>query len=174
MKKTKRLVYLSLMVAQSLVLYLVEAMLPPLAFIAPGAKLGLSNIITVSLLFLTGWVDALIVLLMRIFIASLFGGGVSAFIYSLFGGMMSLLAMIITKKMERWNISIIGVSVCGALFFNIGQLLAAALIIANPKIFVYLPVLSYVSVGTGIFVGLVSKFLVEKLPRKILMEVDRR
>lgn len=168
MKKTNRLVYLALMVSQSLVLYLVEAMLPPLAFIAPGAKLGLSNIITLSLLYLSGWKDALIVLLLRIFIASLFGGGVSALIYSLFGGVMSLTVMSLAKKLHRWDVSIIGVSVCGALSFNFGQLLAAAIIISNLKIFVYLPVLSYVSVGTGIFVGLVSKFLVEKIPIRYL------
>lgn len=168
MKKTKKLVYLALMVSQSLVLYLVEAMLPPLAFIAPGAKLGLSNIITLSLLYLSGWMDALIVLLLRIFIASIFGGGVSALIYSLFGGLMSLFCMNLAKKLHRWDVSIIGVSVCGALSFNFGQLLAASIIISNLKIFVYLPVLSYVSVGTGIFVGLVSKFLVEKMPKRYL------
>lgn len=169
-KNTKKSVFLSIMVAQSLVLYLVEAMLPPLAFIAPGAKLGLSNIITLSMLYLSGPIDALIVLLLRIFISSMFGGGVSALIYSLFGGVMSLIAMSFAKKLHRLDVSIVGVSVCGALFFNFGQLLAAALIIANPRIFVYLPVLSYVSVSTGIFVGLVSRALVLKMPKRYFQD----
>lgn len=46
MKKTFRIIMLSLFIAQSLVLYIVEGMLP-VPFIAPGAKLGLANLITV-------------------------------------------------------------------------------------------------------------------------------
>ena len=162
MNRTKKLVYLSLMISQSLVLYIIESFLPPLSFIAPGAKLGLANIITLSVLYIYGVRDAFVVLSMRILISSLFSGGVSSFIYSISGGMLSLLAMSATKKLSRFDISIVGVSVSGALFYNIGQLLAAAAIIRNIKILMYLPVLAYVSVGTGIFVGIVSKFLVER------------
>lgn len=163
MTKTKRLVYLSLMVSQSLVLYIIESFLPPISFVAPGAKLGLANIITLSVLYISGFRDAFTVLGMRIFISSMFGGGFSAFLYSISGGLLGLTAMGITKKLHKLDISIIGVSVTGALFFNIGQMLAAAAIIQNLAILVYLPILSYVSVGTGIFVGIVSKFMVERM-----------
>ena len=129
MNRTKKLVYLSLMISQSLVLYIIESFLPPLSFIAPGAKLGLANIITLSVLYISGVRDAFVVLAMRILISSLFSGGVSSFIYSISGGMLSLLAMSATKKLSRFDISIVGVSVSGALFYNIGQLLAAAAII---------------------------------------------
>ena len=50
MNKTFHLIILSLFVAQSLVLYIVEGMLP-VPFIAPGAKLGLANLITVIALY---------------------------------------------------------------------------------------------------------------------------
>ena len=135
MNRTKKLVYLSLMISQSLVLYIIESFLPPLSFIAPGAKLGLANIITLSVLYISGVRDAFVVLSMRILISSLFSGGVSSFIYSISGGMLSLLAMSATKKLSRFDISIVGVSVSGALFYNIGQLLAAAAIIRNIKVF---------------------------------------
>ena len=52
MNKTFHLIILSLFVAQSLVLYIVEGMLP-VPFIAPGAKLGLANLITVIALYLS-------------------------------------------------------------------------------------------------------------------------
>lgn len=163
MTRTKHLVYLSLMISQSLVLYIIESFLPPLAFIAPGAKLGLANIITVSVLYISGFRDAFTVLTMRILISSLFAGGISSFLYSLGGGTLSIFAMYFAKKLHKLDVSIIGVSVAGALFFNIGQMLVAAAIIKNLAILVYLPVLSYVSVGTGIFVGIVSKFMVERM-----------
>ena len=137
MNRTKKLVYLSLMISQSLVLYIIESFLPPLSFIAPGAKLGLANIITLSVLYISGVRDAFVVLAMRILISSLFSGGVSSFIYSISGGMLSLLAMSATKKLSRFDISIVGVSVSGALFYNIGQLLAAAAIIRNIKIEIF-------------------------------------
>ena len=46
MKKTSKMVYISLLVAQALVLSLFERMIP-VPFITPGAKLGLANIIIV-------------------------------------------------------------------------------------------------------------------------------
>ena len=54
MKSTRRITFMALMVAYSLILYFIESMLPSLYFIAPGAKLGLTNIITLSLLYMTG------------------------------------------------------------------------------------------------------------------------
>jgi heptaprenyl diphosphate synthase len=50
MQKTFRMIYIALLVAQSLVLYVIEGMIP-LPFIAPGAKLGLTNLITVIALY---------------------------------------------------------------------------------------------------------------------------
>ena len=46
MKKTSKMIYISLLVAQALVLSLLERMIP-VPFITPGAKLGLANIIIV-------------------------------------------------------------------------------------------------------------------------------
>jgi heptaprenyl diphosphate synthase len=75
--------------------------------------------------------------------------------------------MYLIKKYGRNNISIIGVSITGAFFHNIGQVLMAALIINNVNIIMYLPVLSIAGLGTGFFVGITSRYLmlyVKKLP----------
>ena len=50
MNNTFRLVLIGIFVAQSLVLYIIEGLLP-VPFIAPGAKLGLANLITVIALY---------------------------------------------------------------------------------------------------------------------------
>lgn len=162
MKETKRTVFLALMVAYSLVLYIIESMLPTLYFIAPGAKLGLTNIVTLSMMYILGAKEAFIVMVVRIIMSSIFGGSMSAFMYSFGGGVLSLLAMYLVKKANFKSVSIIGISVIGALFFNIGQLLVSAAVIKNISIFVYLPILTYISLGTGILVGYASKFMIER------------
>ncbi|MGL5257301.1 MAG: Gx transporter family protein [Proteocatella sp.] len=162
MGNTKKTVFLSLMIAYSLVLYIIESMLPTLFFIAPGAKLGLTNIVTLAMLYIVGFREAFTVMVIRIIMSSIFGGSMSAFMYSFGGGLFSIVAMYAVKKMNLKTVSIIGISTIGALFFNIGQLLVSAVIIKNISIFIYLPVLTYVSLGTGILVGYASKFMVER------------
>ncbi len=159
MKKTKKTVFMGLMIAYTLILYIIESMLPSVYFIAPGAKLGLSNIISLTLLYTGGFSMALTVLVIRIVLSSIFVGGFSAFLYSICGGFLSIVMMFIAKSAGAKYFSEVGVSVVGAVSFNIGQLCAAALMIHNASIFVYLPVMIYVSIGTGILVGFTAKFI---------------
>ena len=78
MKKTFHIIILGLFIAQSLVLYIVEGMLP-VPFIAPGAKLGLANLITVIALYaLPRKRDVCLILLVRIILAIGLGGGINA------------------------------------------------------------------------------------------------
>ena len=50
MNNTFRIILLGIFVAQSLVLYIIEGFIP-IPFIAPGAKLGLANLITIIALY---------------------------------------------------------------------------------------------------------------------------
>lgn len=165
MNKTFRIIVLSLFVAQSLVLYIVEAMLP-VPFIAPGAKLGLANLITVVALYaLPRKKDVALILLLRIILATAFGGGINAFLYSLAGAVFSLGSMMLLKKAGLF--SIIGVSAAGGIFHNLGQVIVASLVVENIKIMLYLPVLSIAGVGTGILIGIIAFFTgkqLQKLP----------
>lgn len=70
--------------------------------------------------------------------------------------------MVAAKKMEKFDVSIVGVSIVGALSFNIGQLVIAGLMIQNMSIIVYFPAMAYVSLGTGTFIGLTAKFLLNR------------
>ncbi|MDO5062574.1 MAG: Gx transporter family protein [Peptostreptococcaceae bacterium] len=166
MSRTKKMIFLSLMISYSLVLHLVERMLPSLYFIAPGAKLGLTNIISLVILYTYGMGSALTVLVLRIILSSIFGGGFSSFLYSITGGIFAIFAMWFVRSLRLPSVSEIGVSVVGAVFFNIGQLTAAALMIQNLSIFVYLPIMMYVSVVTGSLVGFSGKYIVQKLEKK--------
>lgn len=163
MNKTSKMVYLSLLVAQALVLYIFERMIP-VPFITPGAKLGLANLVVVIALYtLDNYRDAFVVVFLRLLLSTFFGGGVSSFLFSLSGSIFSFVIMVIIKEVGKDNVSIIGVSAAGGVFHNIGQLLIAAMIVKNIGVMLYLPILSTAGIGTGIFIGVTANYLIKHL-----------
>lgn len=161
--KTKKLTYMALMVGYSLIIYILESYIPnPLIAIFPGAKLGLANIITLTCLVIFGFKDTFIILSIRILMSSIFAGPISYLMFSIVGGYLSLFFMTGALKLKKF--SLIGVSVLGAIGHNIGQLIVASLIIKNAMIFSYLPYMLIASIITGVFVGITSKYMVNKMP----------
>lgn len=172
MNKTKRMVFLSFLVSIALVIYIVESQIPVLF---PGIKLGLANIISLAALILLGWKDALLIMLLRTLLGSIFGGSMSAFMFSIAGGLLSNIVMIILYKNFKNSMSLWTVSICGAIFHNIGQLLVASFVVQDLRIYIYLPILLISAVLTGYFIGLCTKFLtihLDKVP--ILKEVTSK
>ncbi|WP_207720960.1 Gx transporter family protein [Clostridium gasigenes] len=159
------MVYISLLVAQALVLHIFERMIP-VPFITPGAKLGLANLITVVALYtLEDKKDAFLVIFLRLTLGTMFGGNLSSFMYSAMGGILSFLGMVFIKETFKDKVSIIGVSSVGAIFHNVGQLIVASLIVKNIGVMLYLPVLSTIGIGTGIFIGITANYLVKHLSK---------
>ena len=170
--KTKKMTFLSLMVAYSLVLYIIETYIPnPLIAVFPGAKLGLSNIITLISLIILGIKDTFIILTVRIILSSIFAGPMSYLLFSIGGAYLSLMGMYLCSKIK--DFSLVGVSIVGAIAHNIGQLLVASMIVQNINMIGYLPFMLITSLVTGLFIGLVSKYCQPKLTKfsnKILTE----
>ncbi len=162
--KTRRLVFISVLVAQAMILSFIERMIP-VPFIAPGAKLGLANIITVTAVYMLTFKEAAAVVLLRIILTATTFGSLSSFLYSLSGGVLSLLVMASIVKVFRNEVSLVGVSISGAIAHNIGQLIVAAFVINSFLIITYLPILLIVAIPTGIFVGFVARFLINYLER---------
>ncbi len=164
MKKTKKMVFLSFLVSIAMVIYIVEAQIPVLF---PGIKLGLANIISLAALILMGWKEALLIMFLRTLLGSMFGGSMSAFMFSIAGGILSNVVMIILYKYFKDSISLWTISICGAVFHNIGQLFVASLVVKDFRIYIYLPVLLVSAVVTGYFIGLCTKLLtrhINKIP----------
>lgn len=164
MNKTKRLVFLSFLTGTALVIYIVEAQIPVL-FMFPGIKLGLSNTVSLAALILLGWREALIIMILRTFLGSMLNGTMAAFMFSITGGILSNLVMIILYRYFKSSISLWTVSICGAIFHNIGQLLVASIIVQDFKIYIYLPVLLISAIITGYFIGWCTKFLTDNLSK---------
>ncbi|WP_058486811.1 Gx transporter family protein [Defluviitalea phaphyphila] len=156
MTNTKRIVLLSLLVGIALIIYVIEAQIP---VIFPGVKLGLANIISLFTLLVLGWKESLIVVILRTVMGSIFGGSISAFLFSIVGGLLSNIVMILLYKFFRNYLGLSSISICGAIFHNIGQLLVAAFIIQDLRIYIYLPILLISGVITGYFVGISVGFI---------------
>lgn len=158
---TKRMVLLALMLSIALMIHIVESMLPALVFIVPGLKLGLTNIVTLIMIYKFRLSECLLIVILRVVIASIFGGGPSMFLFSLAGALSSLFVMLLAQRSKFLGLSTTGVSVIGSIFFNVGQLVVASFMIRSASIFAYLPIMGFMSVLTGIFVGLISNYILK-------------
>jgi len=164
MRNTKRLVLLALMVSLALILSIVESWIPvPVAI--PGVKLGLANIITLVVIIFFGYKDALLVVVVRCILASIFGGGFVLFLFSVSGGILSLFVMALLYSKLAKTFSLIGISICGSVAHNIGQIAAASLIMKELSVMAYLPILLVSGIIMGCFVGLCSNFLCSALKK---------
>ena len=165
LNKTSKMVYMSLLVSMALILSIIERMIP-VPFVTPGAKLGLANlVIIISVYTLDSYKESFTVLILRIFLATMLGGSVSNLLYSFTGGILSFIATLIVKELGGKHVSIIGVSASAAVFHNVGQLLAASLVLHNIGVFLYLPLLSIAGIVTGVFIGLSANYLLAHLAK---------
>jgi heptaprenyl diphosphate synthase len=168
MKNIRRLTVLGLLVSQALVLSIIESWIPlPVAI--PGVKLGLANIITFIAIIFFSFKEAFLIMCMRVLLSSLFGGGWVVFWFSLAGGILSTIMMGVLYKWASRVLSIIGISIAGSVMHNIGQLIAASIIMRELSVMGYLPVLLISGIIMGYFVGLCTNFLAKALSKtKIL------
>lgn len=156
----RRLTANALFVSLSLILFTVEGLMPPL-WLPPGAKFGLANVVTVAALYLLSAGDALIILSARIFLTGVFAGSPTVLLFSASGGLLSLAAMILLKRTEKFSIA--GVSAAGGFFHNLGQICAAAILMGSEKFFLYLPALGTCGIFVGALIGLLAKEMILRL-----------
>lgn len=163
MKKYMRLVML---LSFSIVLSMFESFIPIFNGYIPGLKLGLANIIVLIVLYKYDIKDVFFVSILRVIVVGLIRTGLFSinFFFSLSGALFSALSMILFKKTK---LSMIGVSVIGSIFHSIGQILIAILFLKNNNMIYYLPWLLILSIPTGLFVGFISKKLLNELEDKI-------
>ena len=166
MRNTKiqiqKLTLLGLLTAAALILSYVETVLPPIFSSVPGIKPGLPNVIVIFVLYRWGIPSAATVSLVRISISALLFGSPISFVYSLSGAFLSISVMAILKKTRL--LSAVGVSAAGGIFHNVGQILAAMLLLGTAQIGYYLTVLAVTGTLSGIFVGLCGAFLIHRMP----------
>ena len=152
---TARIALYGVMTALALVFGYIEHLIPfPIGIY--GIKLGLANLVVVVMLYVMNWQSALIINLLRIFLSSLLFGSFTSFVYSISGGLLSFFVMIAVKKLCAARFSAVGVSICGAVAHNIGQIIAAVFLLDELRIAFYLPILIAVGTLTGALIGIIA------------------
>lgn len=133
----------------------------PLPIPVYGAKVGISNIVILTSLYLLTTPISWGIMLIKTFLSSLLFSGFSAFLYSVSGGIFSVLIMSILKKTKKF--SIIGISIAGGVSHNIGQLIVSAIFLKNINIFYYLPILIIIGIISGSIIGIISNIIIKRL-----------
>ena len=100
MTKNQRLVYIALLAAQAVIISILERAIPFPFAIAPGAKIGLANIITCMALYTLSVRDAGKVVAIRLILAALLGGNLSSFMYSASGAILKLFGNVSSKTIR--------------------------------------------------------------------------
>lgn len=158
---SKKIAYLGLFSAAAIIFGYVETLVPVFAGI-PGIKLGLANLAVLFILERYTWKEAALVSLIRILIIGFMFGNLFSIAYSLAGASLSLLVMTLLKRQSGF--SIIGISIAGGVSHNVGQLLAAMIIIESRSLMYYAPALLVSGVVTGLLIGILTSETVRRIP----------
>lgn len=160
MTKARRIALCGVLTALALALSLAERMIPlQMILPIPGVKLGLANVVTMFALLFLKPRDAYAILLCRVCLAAIFAGSVTSFLFSLLGG---LLALTTTWVLLRWKdraFTMFGISAAAAAMHDIGQIMAAILVMGTTDVLAYLPLLLVSAIPMGLLTGAIIEVL---------------
>ena len=160
--KTKKVAFLSMCIALSMILSYFESLIPPLVAV-PGVKIGLPNLVMVFMLYKIGWKETAIVSIIRVILVGILFGTPLSMIYSLAGAALSLIGMILLKKTNLF--APVTVSVVGGILHNVGQIATACFVMDTAQIAYYLPVLLITGTVAGIIIGYVAALILKRLEK---------
>lgn len=158
----RKVAYLSVMIAFSMILSYIESLVP-FYFGAPGIKLGLANFIIILMLYSRNIREALLINLVRIVLSGFLFGSMFSILYSLSGGLLSFVIMLLARKNGLFDLT--GVSICGGISHNIGQLLIAMYVVHTAGVLYYIPILLIGGLVTGLLIGVIATQVLKRMPR---------
>lgn len=161
----KRVAFDGILTGLALVSYILESLLPQTFIPVPGVKIGLSNIFTLVAVAATGFPDAIIIIVARTVLGSLICGTMAALPYSLTAGVVATtLSYLLYRVIPNGKISIVAVSVAGAVAHNLTQNLIFCLVSQTKEAAGYFPILAGVGVISGIITGLLAFLILKTIP----------
>jgi len=150
----------------ALVLGYVERFIP-IATGLPGIKLGIANTVLLYAIYLMDSKSTFLLMLLKVILSGILFSGLAGAIYSFAGGLFSLIMMLLTKRIK--GVSIIGVSVVGAIFHNLGQLIVASAVVQTKGLLFYFAVLTLSAIITGIITGMTAKYVFKGLVYNVII-----
>ena len=158
--KSSELTKTAMLCALCAVLGFIESMLPPFIPVS-GAKIGLANIAVLYALARMGTKQAFFVALVKILVICFWFSGLNALLYSLFGTIAAFFAMKILLKLK---FSPVTAGVAGGVFHNIGQLIAATLLLGTHHVLYLAPYLMVMGCICGFATGIITKLSIKYIP----------
>ena len=156
----RKLVFIALLTAQGIILGLLEQAIPfPFTF-APGAKLGLANIVTLISLYTLSFKEVVLVVVMKTLMTTVLGGTFSTLLYSGMGALVSFIGMYLVMQLGEKRVSMIGVSATGGILHNVGQLMVASWMAKSWTVLLYLPAMSVVGIFAGVAIGIAANYAI--------------
>lgn len=163
----RRIATLSVLTAMGLIMFMIESLFPPLFL--PGAKMGLSNIFSLLALFILGPAEAIILVVVRTVLGSIFMGNMSTLLYSFTAGLVSVVISSLLVTFVYPRVSVIAVSVVAAVMHNLAQNLVFCLVSDTPEMFGYMPYLALLGVVAGLIVGFAVWFILRTVPPRVFV-----
>ena len=160
MNKTKKLTYVTMLIALAIVINVAEnAFLPELPL---GIRFGLANIIALIAINLFSYKEMTTINIMRVVLANLITGTIfgTKFFIALGGIVLSSIALIILKKLKC---SIVFSSIISALAHMIGQILVVSFIYGTLNMFLAFPLYIVSAVGTGVLTGIIANEVLKRI-----------
>lgn len=132
----------------------------PISFGIPGIKLGLPNLLAVVLLYRFSVKEAALYNILRIILTGMMFGSLFSVFYSLAGAVCSLMIMYLCKKFQAFDM--VGVSMLGGVFHNLGQIAVAMVLISKFSFLYYLPFLLISGLIAGFCMGQLSNIIYKR------------
>ena len=155
-----RVAYFGVFTALALIFSYVESLIP-IQLGIPGVKLGLANLIIVIALYKMRLSEVFLLSIVRILLSGFLFGNYFSILYSLAGGLLSLAVMALLKK--TGDFSVMGISMAGGVFHNVGQLVVAMMVVETFSVGYYLPVLLMAGLVTGFLIGVAAGEMLKRL-----------
>ncbi len=141
---------------------------PEIPFLPAGAKVGLSNIVTMVAGSLYGFFGALYIALLKALFAFVTRGAVAGAM-SLCGGIFSVVALSLLIKKEGKTLSFVGIGVLCAVFHNLGQLFCSC-VLSGAAMLGYGKYLLVFAIISGSLTGVVLNAVMPRLIKQIKKE----
>lgn len=156
---THKLVLIGVLTASAIVIAILESFIPSIGI--PGIKLGLANIVILLTIYELGVMEAAFINILRVLIVAVVRGTLLSmgFFMSLTGAFLSFAIMVLFALTIK-KFSVIGVSVVGAIFHVVGQIIVAMIYLDSAYILFYLPIIALSAIITGILVGIVTQAII--------------
>ncbi len=161
---TRKIAYSAVLLAVSMIIGVIENLVPPLIPILPYVKIGFSNVVIIVAIILLDYRYALGIISIKSVLVPIFIGNPIMILYSLPSVVISTIVSALLVYTKKFGIPTI--SMVSAVVFNFVQL-TVAVIMTNYLVFGYLPYFIIIGSVAGLITGMIAYLTVKYIPKKM-------